>query len=372
MNQYHIRESLSLLICDHIDDVLSTLGVHYHKSKKVILAKCPVHGGDNNTALNLYADGDIRPFWECQTHHCEKKFKSDIYGFIHGVLSHQRGKQVSYQYVVDWIVKTLGYSSILDIPLPTAAELARKRQLRTMSRVSLAPLASPPISTSTGLLTRERFRSNIIIPSEYYLQRGYSKEILDQYDVGFDRSNNRVAIPVYDNDNKHVVGITLRSVDDKCEMCGLYHPMRIKCEVAKTSTAKFAKWRMLDGFNKSNHLYNYWFALPFIRKSGVVILTEGPGEIWRLEMAGIHNSIALFGVDLSVQQSILLDMSGAMRCVILLNNDEAGKRGKESIQKALKRSFHIDIPRYEGIDVGDLNSDSMKTLIDQLKLIQGV
>ena len=52
---------------------------------------CPIHQGDNSSALNLYIEGDsYRANWKCRTHQCEKTFKGSILGFTRGLLSYQK------------------------------------------------------------------------------------------------------------------------------------------------------------------------------------------------------------------------------------------------------------------------------------------
>ena len=50
------------------------------------------------------------------------------------------------------------------------------------------------------------------------------------------------------------------------------------------------------------------FAKEFIKESGIVILVESPGNVWRLEEAGVHNSVAIFGSSLADRQKMILDI----------------------------------------------------------------
>ena len=63
-----------------------------------------------------------------------------------------------------------------------------------------------------------------------------------------------------------------------------------------------SKWRHNKDFKTQEHLYNMWFAKEFIQSTRTAIIVESPGNVWRLEEAGIHNSVAIFGTNLSIKQ----------------------------------------------------------------------
>jgi DNA primase len=103
----------------------------------------------------------------------------------------------------------------------------------------------------------------------------------------------------------------------------------------------FSKWK--NNFDKSNFLFNHWFAKKEIKKCGSVILVESPGNVLRLEEAGIKNSVALFGLVLSDVQRFLLNLSGATTIITIFDNDEnmAGQKTSSEIAEKLKRLYHI-------------------------------
>ena len=92
--QYHSNDQYKLKavcddLCDNIETLLEVLDINEYKmSPKMITCVCPIHSGDNVSALNLYHTGDkYRGNWKCRTHNCENVFKSSILGFIRGVIS---------------------------------------------------------------------------------------------------------------------------------------------------------------------------------------------------------------------------------------------------------------------------------------------
>jgi len=213
---------------------------------------------------------------------------------------------------------------------------------------------SMPEQKLTGI-TKDFYRSKVDIPSAYYLQRGYSIEILDKYDVGTCTQPKkplyqRATVPIYDNSGEIIVGFTGRSIFAECPKCQDHHDPDKKCHF-------FPKWKHTAGFQKENCLYNYWYAQDHILKSGVIVLVESPGNVWRLEEAGIHNSVAIFGAHLGPNQKKIIDASGALSIVCLLDNDEAGRKGAEKIHDQCAKMYRLYFPQLQDNDIGDMGVD---------------
>ena len=89
-NQWQLAEIEALLL-NRMEEFLDFLSIDYQDRYKRIDMSCPVHGGDNLTAVNLYLTGHTRAgHWVCNTHHCEKFFKPTLIGFVRGALSHRQ------------------------------------------------------------------------------------------------------------------------------------------------------------------------------------------------------------------------------------------------------------------------------------------
>ena len=149
-----------------------------------------------------------------------------------------------------------------------------------------------------------------------------------------------------------------------CGECKNYHNPDKECSI-------FPKWKHTAGFNKQNCLYNYWYAKQYILESNAIILVESPGNVWRLEEAGIHNAVAIFGTALNDNQKKLIDESGAMSIVCLLDNDEAGRKGMEKIQEQCSKMYRLYFPNIDENDIGDMKIDKVtsdiKPLITQVE-----
>lgn len=369
-NEYHNRARINELTDQavlHAEDILSEFGVDFRHNYRRFYGPCPVHGGDNPSAFNLYPDGyDVRGVWCCHTHQCEKKWRRTFIGFIHAMLSKEYKEPIPWTAAVDWLVKYLGYNKLTDIQIPDEDALRRRLGSSVAEKWSLTPSRS-----HTGW-TRLEVREKLEIPAKYYIHRGFSASTLDKYDVGLYNRYERVVVPVYDDQYNYAVGFTSRSIHERCDKCGYWHNPNQPCLPADQAFRQHCKWRHSENFNAAQWLYNYWFAKRHIEETGVAILVEGPGDVWRLEEAGIKNSVAMFGVDLAEEQMNILEMSGALSVIVMLDNDEAGQTAQQDIEKKLRRIFRLHFPTLSGTDVGDnLNRDELsgtaKRLVNQTR-----
>lgn len=370
---YDLIEEVKDMACANIEELLTELSVDFRENGKMFVGPCPVHCGDNFSAWNLYPEGEeVRGYWVCRTHHCEKKrgannkllYGSTIVGFVRGVLSQQKGRIVSYKESVDFLVNFLGYTSLSEIKKPDPETIERRKYASSMKKLSLSP------KQETSGWSRDKLRNMLDVPAQYYINRGYSSEILDKYDVGLYNKRNRVVVPVYDDKYQYVAGFLGRSIHPQCGQCKKWHEPNIRCPKTVYEIKECEKW--LNGsFQSTNYLYNYWFATEHIQKKGVAILVEGAGDVWRLEQSGVHIGLGLFGTELTDPQRILLDRSGALSIIVLLDPDKAGREGAKKLKSQLGRQYRMYFPHTRE-DVGDLNADEItediKPIIDKVTI----
>ncbi len=353
------------------DELLQTLNLSLRRDSKKYSGCCPVHNGDNIGALNLFYDGYSQPgFWRCYSRGCEKVFQPTIVGFIRGVLSNQqfgwsnKGDQtVSFEDTLQWCLNFLKKN-------PNEIKVD-ENQVKKARFISMAQTLHPEQKEIKNKWTKQEFLSRIQ-PCDYFLKRGFSKEVLGKYDIGLSVSDdrmslsyNRVLVPVYDDNGQFVVGVQARSLFDRCKKCKCYHHQDDECPFYK---GKFAKWINLpDNFEISQHLYNYWFAKKEIKRTGKIIIVEGPPNVWKLEEAGFHNVIAICGSNLSDPQQIILEMSGVSHIYSLLDNDDAGRNCASDIYDKMRRQCKItDIQApAEFNDVAEMKTPHIQELLGE-------
>lgn len=359
------------------EDLFAALDVNVKKYGRKYIGCCPVHGGDSPDSLNFFPDGrKNKAFWLCLSNHCERSFDGSLLGFVQGVLSHQElgwespddtKRKVPRQRAVEWLC------SFLQMPWEDIkADLSVAQRNQFISSVE-AFTYSTPTRIQKGICSQEKLRSFLEIPAKYYIERGYSPEILNRYDVGlcmYPESNlyGRVVVPIYSDDGQYVIGCIGRSTNPQCMECGKYHHPNQECFTPNCKMLDYVKWRCSNRFNDKNFLYNYWNANKFIIKANrTIIVVEGCGDVWRLEEADIHNAVALNGSDLTDPQQIALECSGATHILCLTDNDKAGER---AYQNMAKKCWFAKTTRLTPVgvkDVGELSTDD--PLFDYIKEI---
>ncbi len=316
--------------------MLEALNVEYIEFENRLAFSCPVHGGDNSGGACIFTDGSkSKGNWVCWTHSCEKDFGKNLIGFVRGVLSYKKNKEVSFIEAINFCLSFLD-KKLIDIPEEKIPESIYNNQKL------MEILTREPEKVITNI-TREQIIKSIEIPSKYYMERGFLAETLVVFDVGECYNSNkqmynRAVVPVYDEDLNYI-GCVGRSLDE--------------------SNKKY-KWINSKGFKKSFYLYGVWKAKPFIQKTSTVILVEGQGDVWRLYEAGIKNAVGIFGSDLSEDQLIALEKLGAMNVVILTDNDEAGQKASQGIIQKGGRRFNYFTPKISKKDIGDMSIEDIE------------
>jgi hypothetical protein len=366
-DQAKINE-LTEIVLENIEDIYEYFDVNYHRGQKVYFSECFIHGGDNRSALNLYYDADFRVHFKCRTHGCQKHFGTSLLSMIRGGLSHIKygwtvpgDKTVTFDQTIDFLLDRykLNFNGLQG----QSIDSGNHEFSRLVNNLSG--------SKTRGKITRDFYRERVEIPSTYYMNRGYSIEVLDDYDVGVCKTYgkpmyNRSVVPIYDDIGETIIGFSGRSIFDQCEKCKSYHDPSKDCYY-------FPKWRHSKGFEKEKALYNYHNAKEHIASSGVIILVESPGNVWRLEESGIHNSVGLFGTTLNPPQKHLIDESGALTIVIIMDNDDndAGQKAAEEIKQQLEKTYRVYIVDINKNDVGEMSTNEVTEdilpLINQAK-----
>ena len=362
----HQLKHLSDVLCDDIENLLAALNITEYKIfDKMIAMSCPIHGGDNDTAFNLYYQGDsYRGNWKCRTHHCEEVFKSSIIGFIRGCLSANQGWSSSKDTPVSFYDALKFAVDFSKQDLQNIKMSNQNKEKHTFIH-TINHIKNPEKSTTLETVPRSSVIKLLNIPSPYFLSRGFTKEILTKYDVGDCKDSkkemyNRAVVPVYDDSAENMVGCTGRSIYDKCSVCSSFHTGNCP---SSDDLWKYSKWKHNKNFKTQDCLYNYWFAKDHIRKSGTVILVESPGNVWRLEESGIHNAVGIFGSSLHYKQKLLLDISGAMNIITIMDNDEAGRTAALNILKQCNKTYNVYNIEISSSDIAEISIDNIRSEI---------
>lgn len=197
---------------------------------------------------------------------------------------------------------------------------------------------------SVKSITRSDVIKRLSIPSQYYINRGFSKEVLTEFDVGEclnpnSEMHDRVVFPIYDVTWKTMIGC-----------------------VGRTLIGDKRKWKNQRDFKSSDYLFNYWRGFDYACMKDSAILVEGQGDVMRLWEAGHYNVFGLFGSSLSLSQETLLQKMGISNIITIADNDQAGEKLRRNIQKQLCRLFNVKHIKPTQKDVGEMSILEIKDL----------
>jgi len=328
--------SICTALISELPDLLTKLEIDYIEYPNRYSFSCPIHGGDNNEGCSIFTDGhSSKGNWQCWTHHCEEDYTNNIFGFVRGVLSARSNRKVS-------LIETENFcTSILN------GDIKDIEQEKTVVDV-FSVFAKKPQNIGTEI-PRDKIRSRLQIPSQYFIKRGFSSDVLDKFDIGLCLEKNkpmynRAVAPVYDQNDRYI-GCVGRSTDESIK----------------------PKWLHSKGFKKCV-LYGLNLAKNSILESRSVVLVEGQGDVWKMHEAGLTQTVGIFGSSINDDQLLLLEESGALNIVILTDYDEAGEKAADQIVKKCGRRFNYYRPIISTKDVGEMSVDEIKQdLYPQLK-----
>ena len=301
-----------------------------HQTKgNIYFFPCPVHGGDNPTGACIYAHD--RSNWKCWTHGCHETYGTSIFGFIRGFLSREKGSEATPREVFQFI----------------EGKISLEKRLIDLERVNFIQTVEM-FTDTTEDEELPKLKPRLTVPSEYFINRGINPETLKKFGVGdcYDGYNmdSRAVVPIC-NKNNIVVGFSGRTTIDSVD-----------------------KWKHSYGLCKSNHLYGLNLSQEHILKSGVAIIVESPGNIWRLDEAGFYNYGGIMGAYISERQITLLEKAGALHLIILTDMDEPGRQAGAYIKKICGRRFTYSMPKYPANDIMELQVQQVKELLEKEKL----
>lgn len=364
MYKYTIEQlnSINELLKINCDAVLDEFGVTRKPFGERLAGPCPVHGGNNSGAFSIKYG-----WWACYTHHCEATFNKSMIGLVRGLLSHDKygwttkgDKMYGFYDTIIWILSFLK-TDINSLQVHSLPDVEFSKQDAILNK---------KLKVNKSLITREQVRKKLHIPAEYLLSRGYKRDIIDSYDIGlcteqYKPMSNRVVVPIYDENHKYMISCVGRTINPLCPKCQLYHIG----DCPKQESIWHKKWLNSESFHRDSSLFNYWKAAKEIKKSGNIILVEGPLDVLKLEQEGIHNSVAVYGSTLTDGQSIILERLPLQNIILAFDNDEAGRAASKKIQEECYHLCKIHIFNYESKDIGlatDKEIQEIKRLLEKI------
>lgn len=355
---------LAEMLLERSDDLLAELGVRLGSTRRAYSGPCPVHNGDNPHAFCLYRQGDFPGKWACYTRACEAHFPKTIIGFVRAVLSGTRydwqpglgRRSVAHNEAVSFCCDFLGVKlEGITVDAQAVARLRFLSDVRSWGCHDARPVKAMP---------RDSVRAALLIPAPYFLERGYSPETLDRFDVGLCTNPQRpfferAVVPVYSQGK--AVGFTARSIHAECPECGLHHGGG--CPQDDDARRRASKWLHLTNFHTGHYLYNLDHARPAAAAIKKVLLVEGPGCLWRCVDAGCEAVVASFGAKLSDAQQVLVETLGVREVLVGYDRDQAGEQGFAQVKRLLGRLCKVTRLLPPGHDWGGSSLESVRDLL---------
>jgi 5S rRNA maturation endonuclease (ribonuclease M5) len=168
------------------------------------------------------------------------------------------------------------------------------------------------------------------------LRAGFEKSILQQYEIGFDRSRKRIIFPIR-NHLGELVAVSGRTVNDEWPRYKIYIDEFSEVVSGYSFDKKCVVWGLDKFYNTC--MYNDTFVdMP-------VVVCEGfKAALWVIQ-SGYPYTVAILGTYLSKEQEALLSRV-TNRVVLFLDNDEAGRKATNKIIENSLCGLEIVVANY--------------------------
>lgn len=291
-------------------DLLNSQNVEVHtKSGTEVAIYCPFHQNYNSPACYINIKTGL---WQCFNPSCGKK------GNFRQLYKHMTGKT----YGREWILDPVNLQRELDLAL----SLKKEDEELSIESVEVD------------------YSSDEVQNLQTLVDRGYSLDVLEKFEIGYSKVKDRVVIPVRDPQFK-LVGLIGRAIHDWQEPRYLYN----------------------KGFKRADVLFNIQSA----KNYDSVIVCEGSLDAIRIAQSGFSNVVATLGAKVSPNQ-IKMIRKYFDEIIIFSDNDDAGAEMQRAIldQCRGKEMYTVQIP--EGLkDPGDMTQEQIKQAIISKQLFIG-
>lgn len=309
----------------------------FKRSGDSLSGPCPIHKGSNPTQFRVSISKNI---WNCFS---ECKHGGNVLDFIarmDNVSIHAAATRA-----IEWF--HLDPEAMAADSEAEAAERAEAPKTGDAPRPT--PAAKPaPVQESGAPNKPLKFRLDKLEREHPYLtERGLTQETIVDFGLGYCAKGmmaERIAIPIH-NANGEVLAYAGRFPGEPDEGT--------------------PKYKLPQGFRKSLELFNLDRAS---KESGPLILVEGFFGCMKLHQFGCRKVVALMGSTLSAAQEELIrrHTDRTSQVIVMLDEDEAGRAGREDIAVRLAKFVFVKIHTFDkdGQQPDDLSAEEVATLFN--------
>lgn len=333
----------SRLIIDRIKeavDVEVLLGVLGFDSTKAgmndVRSRCLIHGGDNPTAFSIRTDLKL---WRCYTKSCELdssgNYSNDVISLVMKV------NNISFYQALKFL------SDLFNVPIDDEniseeefnsyrTTVDTKRFTNTITRINKVRGDVPSVISEDVVL------SYIFNRDGYFINKGFSKETLDKFEIGA---------------KKDIYGTAWATIPIRDAFGNL-----VSVSNRRTNGDQDPRYILEEDFEKSRVLYNLNNAL--VLGEQTIIIVEGFKAAWAVVEAGFENVVACMGAKITKDQINLLIKSNFRNCVLMFDGDEAGLKGMLSASELLKKYFKVSTAYLpDNVSPDDLPREDLKQFL---------
>ena len=286
-----------------MEQVLEHYGIldKFKRGSDSLSGPCPIHKGNNPTQFRISISKNI---WNCFS---ECKHGGNVLDFIarmDDVSIHAAALKAIEWFKLDPEAMSANSEEEAEKPseAPKASDASRPTAAKTAS-VQENGLPNKPLQFRLDKLERTH---------PYLAERGLTLETIIDFGVGYCAKGmmaDRIAIPIH-NPAGNVVAYAGRFPGEPAEGT--------------------PKYKLPQGFRKSLELFNLDRAS---KEPGPLVIVEGFFGCMKLHQSGCRKVISLMGSTMSAMQEklIRLHTNGQSRVIVMLDEDEAGKAGREDI-----------------------------------------
>jgi len=324
-----------------MEQVLLHYGIlnQFKRSGQSLSGPCPIHKGSNPTQFRVSVSKNL---WNCFSE-CKSGGNSlDFIARMENVSIHAAALKA-----IDWFD--------LDLEVMRANSKEADFKPGESSPSDAGPKQRPVPKSATPAQEKDAankplgFRLEKLDHTHPYLtERGLTPETIVDFGLGYCAKGmmaERIAIPIHNLDGKVVA-----------------YAGRILGEPARD----IAKYKLPQGFRKSLELFNIDRAIKEPPGKPLVIV-EGFFDCMKLHQNGCRKVVALMGSTMSAMQEELIrsHINERSQVLIVLDEDEAGRTGRDDIAVRLARFLFVKIHVFpkEGMQPDQLTPEEVNDLV---------
>jgi len=312
-----------------IENILNRLSIKWEqRSPQRINILCPVHNSTDLSSSCIYLTNGN---YQCWSRGCNTSIGNNFLNLIRWSLSQNKEWQVNWEDVKAFIANE---------------EVVSDRKIQDHIEEDIFyidPAKYPPVST----------------PSKYYIDRGFTPEVLNRYGVGDCKTfpyHDRAIVPVNCPGGK-LMGFSGRSHHEKCAKCEYYHSKYNICIKDDDEYKQFySKWFHSSKMKKTKTLYG-------IDKCdlshGKIVLVEGPSCVWRLSEFMIP-AAAVLGRTFNRSQADILKRNRVTKIFLISDEDVPGQEFKAKFIEEWYTEFEITVTKLPKKDVSEMTDEEIE------------